>query len=273
MQGAQLKEIKALDRLPEVYDELPRVRKDLGYPPLVTPTSQVVGIQAVLNVLAGSRYKQVTQEVKAYFLGQYGRPPAEVNEEVRKMIIGDERPITVRPADVIKPELEKLKADAHKLGILHKEEDLITYALYPQVAVKFLRGELKEEALPSPQAAAASSSMADLPTEFCVDVDGEVFNVKIASVMGKTVELEKPKKPAQVPNGAVVAPMQGMILALKVKVGKHVKEGDVLATIEAMKMQNEIRSSQSGVVKEVLVHEGEIVNSGDVLMVLDSNGK
>ncbi|MFH1636677.1 MAG: pyruvate carboxylase subunit B, partial [Chloroflexota bacterium] len=270
---SQLREQNALNRMSEVLAEIPRVRKDLGYPPLVTPTSQVVGIQAVLNVLAGDRYKQVTQEVKAYFLGQYGRPPAEVNEEVRRMIIGDERPITVRPADLIKPELENLKADGHKLGILHKEEDLITYALYPQVAVKFLRGEIKEEALPNPQAASTSSPVPDLPMEFSVDVDGEVFNVKIASVMGKTVEVEKPKKPKELQKGAVVAPMQGMILALKTKVGKQVKEGDVLATIEAMKMQTEIYSSQSGRVKEILVYEGEIVDSGDVLIVVDSNDK
>ena len=104
----------------------------------------------------------------------------------------------------------------------------MTYALYPQGAGKILRGELKEEALPSPQATPASSPLADLPTEFSVDVDGEIFNVKIASVMGKTVEVEKSKKPVQVPNGAVVAPMQGMILALKAKVGKQVKEGDVV---------------------------------------------
>ena len=270
---SQLREQNALNRMGEVLAEIPRVRRDLGYPPLVTPTSQIVGIQAVLNVLAGGRYKQVTQEVKAYFLGQYGRPPAEVHEEVRRMVIGDEKKNAVRPADVIKPELENLKADGHKLGILHKEEDLLTYALYPQVAVKFLRGESKEEALPNPQAASTSSPVPNLPVEFNVDVDGEVFNVKVASVMGKTVEVEKPKKPKEMPKGTVVAPMQGMILALKARVGQQVKEGDVLATIEAMKMQNEIYSSQSGRVKEILVYEGEIVNAGDIVMVVDSNDK
>lgn len=269
----QLRDQNALNRMSEVLAEIPQVRKDLGYPPLVTPTSQVVGIQAVLNVLSGSRYKQVTQEVKAYFLGQYGRPPAKVNEKVRKMIIGDEKTITVRPADVIPPELEKLKADAHKLGILHKEEDLLTYALYPQVAIKFLRGEIKEEALPSLQDSAAASPAADLPMEFSVDVDGEVFNVKIASIMGKTVDVEKPKKRGQVPKGAILAPMQGMILSIKAKTGKKVKPGEVVATIEAMKMQNEIRSSGGGTVQEILVHEGEIVNSGDVIMVLGTDDK
>ena len=150
---SQLREQNALDKINEVYEEIPRVRKDLGYPPLVTPTSQVVGIQAVLNVLSGERYKQVTQEVKNYFLGQYGRPPAPVDPEIQKLVIGDEKPITGRPADFIKPEVEKLRKEAQTLGILHQEEDLMTYALYPQVAVKFLRGEIKEESLP---AAAAS---------------------------------------------------------------------------------------------------------------------
>jgi pyruvate carboxylase subunit B len=267
---SQLREQNAMDKMGEVLKEIPKVRKDLGYPPLVTPTSQVVGTQAVLNVLAGGRYKQVTQEVKNYFLGQYGRSPAEVNKEVRKSVIGDEKPITVRPADVLQPELEKLKNDGHKLGILHAEEDLITYALYPQVAVKFLRGEIKEEALLTPQQAATTASqIADLPMEFSVDVDGEVFNVKIGSVMGKTLDVSKPKKPKTVPKGAVVAPLQGMILSVKAKVGTKVKEGDVLITIEAMKMQNQVFAPQGGTVKEVLVYEGEVVNSGDVLMVLE----
>ena len=267
---SQLREQNAMDKMGDVLKEVPRVRKDLGYPPLVTPTSQVVGTQSVLNVLAGARYKQVTQEVKAYFLGQYGRPPADVNKEVRKAIIGDEKPITARPADDLKPELEKFRSDGHKLGILHNEEDLITYALYPQVAIKFLRGETKEEVLLSPQQAAASgTSLADMPTEFSVDVDGEVFNVKIASVLGKTVSVEKPKKLKAVPKGAVTAPLQGMVLSVKAKVGSKVKNGDVVATIEAMKMQNQVFAPGDGVVKEILVYEGEVVNSGDVMMVLE----
>jgi len=146
---SHLREQDALEQLEAVLEEVPRVRADFGYPPLVTPTSQVVGIQAVLNVLSGERYKRVTKEVKNYLLGYYGRPPGEVDEKVRRSIIGDEPPITVRPADLLELELEKLEGEARKLGILHKEEDLITYALYPQVAAKFLRGELKEEAIPA----------------------------------------------------------------------------------------------------------------------------
>jgi pyruvate carboxylase subunit B len=270
---SQLREQNALDKFSKVLEEVPRVRADFGFPPLVTPTSQIVGIQAVLNVLSGGRYKQVTQEVKSYLLGNYGRPPGEINEEVRRQVIGDERPVDVRPADLIKPELEKLREEGHKLGIIHQEEDLITYALYPQVAVKFLRGELKEETMPSPAAVAAKGSITpDLPMELSVDVDGEVFNVKISSVLGKTIEVEKSKKPKELPAGAVVSTMQGMILAVKVKVGDKVKEGDVLMTIEAMKMQNQIIAPHGGVVKEIFTFQGEVVNAGDILLVVEANG-
>ncbi len=271
---SQLREQNALDKFSEVLEEVPRVRADFGYPPLVTPTSQVVGIQAVLNVLLGGRYKQVTQETKNYLLGYYGRPPGEVNEEVRRLVIGDERPIEVRPAELIEPELEKLRDDGHKLGIVHQEEDVVTYALYPLVAVKFLRGELTEEIIPTAvEGAAPSSSPPDLPAEFSVDVDGEVFNVKVSHVLGRTIEVEKSKKLQELPQGAVVAPMAGMILAIKVKVGDRVSEGDAVATIEAMKMANEVFSPHAGVVKEIFAYEGEVVNSGDVLIVVESNDK
>jgi pyruvate carboxylase subunit B len=216
----------------------------------------------------------VTQEVKNYLLGHYGRPPGEINEEVRHQVIGNEPPISVRPADLLQPELEKMRDDGHKLGIIHQEEDVVTFTLYPQVAVKFLRGELKEEVILSPaEAGSARSPVPDLPTEFSVDVDGEVFNVKIASVIGKTIKVEKPKITGELSQGAIVSPMQGMILAIKVKLGDRVEKGDVVALIEAMKMQNQIHAPNSGVVKEILVYEGEIVNSGDVLMVVALNDK
>ncbi len=269
---SQLRERNALDKFNEVLEEIPRVRADLGYPPLVTPTSQVVGIQAVLNVLSGNRYQQVTKEVKDYLLGHYGRPPGKVNEEIREAIIGDEKPIEVRPAELIEPELEKLRDSGHKLGILHKEEDLVTYALYPQVAIKFLRGELKEEIIPSAiEAGAPSGSPLELPLEFSVDVDGEVFNVKVSSVLGKTMEVEKPKKLKEIPDGAIVSPIQGMVLTIKAKVGEKVKKDDVVAVIEAMKMQNEVHSSHSGTVKELLTYEGEMIDAGDILMMMDKD--
>ncbi len=145
---SQLKEQNKADKYPEVLQEIPRVRKDLGYPPLVTPTSQIVGTQAVLNVMLGKRYAQVSKEVKEYCLGYYGRTPAPIDPDIRKKIIGKREPIEGRPADLIKPQLEDLRKEAEPLGILKKEEDLITYALYPHTAPKFLQGEMKEESLP-----------------------------------------------------------------------------------------------------------------------------
>ena len=142
---SQLKEQKKIEKYPEVLKEIPRVRQDLGFPPLVTPTSQIVGTQAVLNVILGKRYARVSKEVKEYCLGFYGRTPAPIDPQIRQKIIGDEKPIGERPADLIKPQLEVLKQEAERMGILKKEEDLITFALYPNVAPKFLRGELKEE--------------------------------------------------------------------------------------------------------------------------------
>jgi pyruvate carboxylase subunit B len=268
---SQLREQNAMDKFSQVLEEVPRVRAELGYPPLVTPTSQVVGIQAVLNVLAGQRYKQVTQEVKSYLMGNYGRPPGEVSEEIRRQVIGDEKPIDVRPADLIAPEMEKMRDDGHKLGIIHREEDVVTYALYPQVAVKFLRGEMKEEVIAPPaQAMTGGSAAPELPAEFSVDVDGEVFNVKVSSVLGKVVEAGKTKNPQELPPGAVVSPMQGMILAVKVKPGDAVNTGDVLMMIEAMKMQNQVVAPHGGVVKEIFTFQGEVVNSGDILLVIEA---
>jgi pyruvate carboxylase subunit B len=271
---SQLREQNALDKFGKALEEVPRVRADLGYPPLVTPTSQIVGIQAVLNVLTGERYKQVTQEVKNYLLGQYGKAPGTINEDIRKQVIGDEKAITGRPADLLKPELPKLQEEAHKLGIIHREEDLITYALYPQVAVKFLRGEIKEEAMPSAVPAPASTggaALPEMPMEFSVDVDGEIFNVKVASILGKTIVTEGSKKAKDVPPGSVVASMQGMILNLKVKVGDKVNKGDTLLIIEAMKMQNSITAPHAGTVKEIRTFQGEVISSGDVLMVIEPN--
>ncbi len=150
---AQLKEQKQVGKYNDVLKEIPRVREDLGFPPLVTPTSQIVGMQAVLNVLLGKRYLRVPKEVKEYCLGFYGKTPAPINPEILKKVIGNETPIENRPADLIEPQLDALKKEAESLGILKKEEDLITYALYPNAAPKFLRGELKEEPIPLKESA------------------------------------------------------------------------------------------------------------------------
>ncbi|MCL2140918.1 MAG: pyruvate/oxaloacetate carboxyltransferase [Dehalococcoidia bacterium] len=270
---SQLREQKALDRLTDVYAEVPRVRADLGYPPLVTPTSQVVGTQAVLNVLSGERYKQVTRETKNYLMGLYGAAAGTVNTDVRRLVIGDEKVVTVRPADLLAPEMGKAKAETQKLGIGKCEEDVVTYALYPEIAVKFLRGELKEETLASPQAVVATPTpTATLsPTQFSVDVDGEVFNVKVSPVGGAVIEETKCQKISADQKGAVPAPMNGMIMSVRVKVGDKVNKGDVLATIEAMKMVSEINAPESGVVKMICVREGDLVGAKDVLVVVEGD--
>lgn len=264
---SQLKSQNALDRYEDVLKEVPKVRKDLGYPPLVTPTSQIVGIQAVMNVLGGERYKSVTKEVKEYIKGFYGRPPAPIDQEVARIIIGDEKPIDVRPADLLEPELEKFRKEGEEMGIIKKEEDVLTYALYPAVAPKFLRGEVEEEPLKPPEDTTSSEEPAGLPTEYSVDVDGEVFDVKITPVGYMEIEAVS-KTPIKDVEGAVTSNMQGMILKLKVNKGDHVNEGDVVAVLEAMKMENDIHAPQSGTVEEVFIEEGDTVDTGDVLIVI-----
>jgi pyruvate carboxylase subunit B len=265
---SQLKEQNAMDKYPEVLEEMPRVREELGYPPLVTPTSQIVGIQAVMNVLGGERYKNVTKEVKEYIKGYYGRPPAPINQEIAKKIIGNEKIIECRPADLLEPELEKFQKEGEKLGIIKKEEDVLTYALYPAIAPKFLRGEMEEEPLKPPTNTLSPEKPAELPTEYTVDVDGELFDVKVLPVGYMEIEATGSRTPSGPVEGGVTSTMQGMILKLKVKKGDSVKQGDVVAVLEAMKMENDIHASQSGTVAQVFIDEGDTVNAGDTLMII-----
>ncbi|MCX9025292.1 MAG: sodium-extruding oxaloacetate decarboxylase subunit alpha [Candidatus Methanoperedens sp.] len=264
---SQLKEQNALDKYEAVLAEMPRVREELGYPPLVTPTSQIVGTQAVLNVLMGERYKVVPKEVKDYVKGLYGRTPAPISREIITKILGDEKPITCRPADLLPPELDRVTKEAQALGIVKKPEDILTYALYPAIAPKFLRGEAKEETLEAPKPNNGKS--APLPTEFKVEVDGDLFNVKIISAGGgmSVRPAEAAEKPKFV-DGAVTASMQGMVLKIKVKKGDSVKKGDVVMVLEAMKMENNIHAPHGGAVKDILVKEGNTVSAGDVLFVI-----
>lgn len=265
---SQLKNQNALDRYEDVLKEVPQVRKDLGYPPLVTPTSQIVGIQAVMNVLGGERYKSVTKEVKEYIKGFYGKPPAPINEEIAHKIIGDEQRITVRPADLLEPELEKYRQEGEEKGIIKKEEDVLTYALYPTVALKFLRGEVEEEPLKPPKETVTDEEPEGLPTEYSVDVDGEVFDVKITPVGYMEIEATSSKVPRKNMEGAVTTNMQGMILKLKVNRGDQVNEGDVVAVLEAMKMENDVYTPHSGIVEQIYIDEGDTVDAGDVLMII-----
>jgi len=262
---SQLIEQKALDKFDEVLAEIPKVRKDLGYPPLVTPTSQIVGTQAVLNVITGDRYKMVPKEVKDYVKGLYGKSPAMIDPKVRLKVLCDEEPITVRPADLLLPEYDNAKkaVDALKLG--KREEDYLTYALYPQVALKFLQGAAVEEQLVKKKSAAVTSvPLKAEPMALNVEIDGESYLVKVAPA-GMTIEEAQPKAPKD----GLTVPMQGVIIRYKVKKGDKVAEGDVVAVLEAMKMEQNILANKNGKVKEIYIKEGTTVTPGDVLMTIE----
>ncbi|MCK4236332.1 MAG: pyruvate carboxylase subunit B [Candidatus Krumholzibacteria bacterium] len=323
----QLREADALDRINEVYEELPRTRKELGYPPLVTPTSQIVGIQAVQNVLFG-RYKMISSQVKDYAYGLYGKPPVDMDKKVQKMALKGyprgSKPITCRAADMIEPELEKAR-EAVK-GIAKNERDVLIYALYPTTGLRFLRWKYGLEE-PPPEVKprtldevkreeeliekARRGLLVDSPSTekpkkgpglrtFNVFVKGQYFNVEVeerggkpsVKAVGNTAplirrepnstkekresrkrELDKNKAEVPVPQFeegelSVIAPMPGMVLQFEVNEGDHVEEGDVLVILEAMKMQNNLTSSVSGVVKSFKVSPGTSVEKNQVILTI-----
>ncbi|NTV93876.1 MAG: sodium-extruding oxaloacetate decarboxylase subunit alpha, partial [Thiobacillus sp.] len=190
----QLKEQGALNRMDDVMLEIPRVREDLGFPPLVTPTSQIVGTQAVLNVLTGGRYKSVTNEVKGYLLGRYGKAPGAVNEEVRKLAVGNQEVITCRPADLISDELDKLRGEIE--GLAKSDEDVLTYAMFPDLGRTFLQeraaGSLSPEPLLPPESREAAASPAlYAPNEFNITLHGETYHIRITGT-GRGDDTERP---------------------------------------------------------------------------------
>jgi pyruvate carboxylase subunit B len=264
---SQLEHQRAVERYAEVLAEVPKVREDLGYPPLVTPTSQIVGTQAVLNVLLGERYKEVTQEVRDYCRGLYGATPAPIAPELRKKILAGEEPINCRPADLLAPELPRAEEEVAKLLSSPTEEDVITYVLFPEIAAKFFRGEIEPEPIPSPQAVRSS---AWTPEEFIVTVDGEDYVVRIRPNGSRApAEERRAEEPSpEPPPGAVTSPVGGMVLRLNVKVGDRVEKGQVLMVMEAMKMQVPVTSPYDGEVKEIFAYESELVEAGDLLVVI-----
>ena len=260
---SQLKEQGAIDRYTDVLDEMPRVRKDMGYPPLVTPTSQIVGIQSVMNVLGGERYKTVSNEVKEYMKGMYGKSPAPVDPEISKKIIGDEEVITCRPADLLEGEFEKFKKEGEEKGFVKSDEDALTYALYPPIAPKFLKGEAEEEVLCPPISDPDVSEV--IPTEYSVEVDGDIFEVTIMPT--GLVEIEDEEE-VEYDDDTVLSAMQGMVIKLSVEVGDKVTVGTPICVIEAMKMENNIEAEKDGVVTEILIEPGDAVSIGQGLMVI-----
>jgi pyruvate carboxylase subunit B len=224
----------------------------------------------VLNVLSGERYKNVTNEVKDYVRGLYGIPPAPISDEFRKRIIGDDPVVTVRPADLLEPAYEKMREQAEKQGLIKKEEDVLTYILYPAIAPAFLKGERKVEEIPRKTLPVPATN--SIPGSMEVEVDGEVFSVRIVSVGGTTIEAantSSQKIPrGEIPNG-IKSNMQGMVLKVPVNRGAEVKKGETLVVLEAMKMENPIHSPRDGKVSEIYVNTGDVVQNGDVLMVVE----
>jgi oxaloacetate decarboxylase alpha subunit len=274
----QLRQMNAADKIDQVMEEIQLVRKDFGYPPLVTPTSQIVGTQAVFNVLNG-RYKTVTKESKGLLRGEYGRCPAPVNEDVRKMALGDEQPIDHRPADDIPNELEKLKKE---IGSKARDiKDVLTYALFPQVAEKFFetRGKKIEEAPVAVKApAAAAAPAAGEVRDFSVVVDGKSYAVTVIPGKGGSHQIHQivpapagvTQKDAGTPGSKQVkSPLPGAIVKVVVKDGDKVSEGDTLMVIEAMKMETPITAPFAGTVASINVAVGDQVNTDQLVATLE----
>lgn len=286
----QLKEQGAADKLNEVLLEIPRVREDLGFIPLVTPTSQIVGTQAVLNVLTGERYKTITKETAGVLKGEYGSTPAPMNKELQERVLDGSEAITCRPADIIKPELETLEAELSKLaqeqGLTLADEqidDVLTYALFPQIGLKFIKNRNNPDAFePVPSAddnankapeKSAANNKGVKAEQYSVKVDGKVYDVVVAQ--GGELKEVTLKDSEHIPQSASVAsgetlnaPLAGNIFKIKVKPGQVVNEGDVVIIMEAMKMETEVRAMHTGTIAEVLVSEGDSVSTGDAMIAL-----
>jgi len=283
---ADLRARGADKQLDAVLAEIPALRAEMGYPPLVTPTSQVLGAQAIANVLAEERWAEVLPETRDYFLGLFGEPPGKLDPGVRKLALGKEEPITVRPADLLDPLLERAKKDLKKAGIASDSpDDLLSFILFPVAALRFLRGEGGEEKIVARKAARAEAPAASAHAgEYRVEVDGESFAVKVfgggmvpaaaaPAVPAATDAVAAPAAaapaPGAAPDGTLTAPMQGLILKVMVAAGDIVKLGQAVAVLEAMKMQNDVTATKSGTVKEVYVAEGSVVTPGQALMVIE----
>ncbi|MCA9482563.1 MAG: sodium-extruding oxaloacetate decarboxylase subunit alpha [Nitrospina sp.] len=289
----QLKEQNAIDKLDEVLLEVPRVRKDMGYPPLVTPTSQIVGSQATLNVLTGERYKVITKETRECVMGKYGKLPAEIDPELLEKVREGQEIIDCRPADLLEPEWDTI---CKELGSqVTSDEDRLTYAMFPKVALKFFetRGKplpepvasgngSKPAAAPAAQPAATpvAAAAATGPAAYTVHVNGKAYNVEVAPAgTAVTAAPAAPAAPAAAPapapastggggGQAVTSPLPGSVFALKCKVGDTVNEGDTVIVLESMKMETEVHSPFSGRVEAIPAQEGANVQTGDTLVII-----
>ena len=271
----QLREANMEDRLDEILEEIVQVRKELGYPVMGTPFSQIVGAQAIENVISGKRYGQITDEVIKFSLGYYGEPLAPIDKEISEKISNSPRSKEFQnwTSEGYDKSIEELRKE---FGPELADDDLLLKILIPGQPPQ--QGAAKKGAKPpGVKTSIPCGSSAELPAEYSVDVDGEVFHVKIAPVMqgdGKTETSigddpsKTAKRPAEMPAGAVVSGMPGMILSVEVNVGDKVEEGQLLTVIESMKMKRMFYSPHGGVVKEIMVGEGEAIDVEDILMVV-----
>ena len=284
----QLREQGASDKLDDVLEEIPRVREDLGYIPLVTPTSQIVGTQAVINVLSGERYASISKETAGVLKGEYGATPASMNAELQARVLDGAEAVTCRPADLLEPEMDKLTAEFGELAKEHglrvadaEVDDVLTYALFPQVGLKFLQNRDNADAFePAPTLESAAKAMAlasSGPEVYTVKVNGQEYVVEVneggdLSQIQPTGGASAPVAPAAAPSGGsvdpIAAPLAGNIVQVNVGPGEHVQQGDVVVILEAMKMETEVRALHAGVVASVSVSPGDSVAVGDTLIVL-----
>ena len=277
----QLREQNSLDKLEEVLKEVPRVRKDMGYPPLVTPTSQIVGSQATLNVLTGERYKVITKETRQCVLGNYGKLPAPIDEELMSKVSEDGKVTDCRPADLLEPEWDTV---CNELGDKYtSEEDRLTYALFPKVALKFFetRGKPQPKPAPAKESAPAAASAAPAPKAagsavYSVRVNGKDYTVEVATggALG-SAPAPAPAPAAAAPAASssgggspLLAPLPGSIFSMKCHEGDAVNEGDTVLVMESMKMESEVTAHQSGTIQSILVKEGDNVQTGDELVII-----
>lgn len=287
----QLREQGAEDKLDQVLQEIPRVREDLGYIPLVTPTSQIVGTQAVLNVLTGERYKTITKETAGVLKGEYGATAAPVDQALQERVLEGAEPIVCRPADNLEPELDKLDAELSEIAgdkniVLAdaRVDDVLTYALFPQIGLKFLENRNNPEAfepIPSaekpasePVTSSAPVASGSGPVTYSVRVDGKVYEVEVAE-SGELQDIKPTGDGETVPQTASIqgsetlnAPLSGNIFKVQVSPGDSVNEGDVVIIMEAMKMETEVRAVIGGTISEVFVKQGDSVQAGQPLLSL-----
>lgn len=282
---SQLREQGAIDRFDDVLAEIPRVRADLGYIPLVTPTSQIVGTQAVFNILSGERYKSITAETAGILKGEYGAAPAPFNSELQQRVLNGAEAITCRPADLIEPEMEKLTIELRELADKDNIEleqgereidDVLTYALFTQVGLKFLANRKNPDAfepvptLESAQAAMATPSKSSGQEVYTIAVNGQSYVVQVneGGDISNITTTPAPASTVTLPSDGtpVKAPLAGTIWKVEVAIGQHVKEGDVLVILEAMKMETQVVAEKAGIVSFVAVKPGDAVKVGDQLV-------